>query len=99
MIPVSQAVAVTLDTTADLNANPKLMISADGGMSFTAPHTYQWVPGSMHTIATTSPQTSGIQYGWVRWSDGGAISHSVPTPMGPATITAGCAGPTYISGV
>jgi uncharacterized repeat protein (TIGR01451 family) len=99
IIPVTQTVSVTLDTRADLNATPKLMISGDGGATyFAAPHTFQWVPGSLHTIATTSPQTSGTQYGWVKWSDGGAISHSVMTPGSPATITADFAGPTALGG-
>jgi hypothetical protein len=96
-ITVLTLINVTLDTTADLNATPKLMISADGGMSFTAPHTYQWVPGSMHTIATTSPQTSGVQYNWVRWSDGGGISHSV-SPSSTTTYTAAFAGTTALGG-
>jgi len=37
------------------------------------------VSGSSHTIATTSPQSggTGVQYAWTKWSDHGAISHTV----------------------
>jgi hypothetical protein len=47
------------------------------------------MPGSSHTIATTSPQSggTGVQYIWTNWSDGGAISHTV-APTTNKTYTA-----------
>jgi hypothetical protein len=47
------------------------------------------VSGSSHTIATTSPQSggTGVQYAWTKWSDNGAISHTV-VPTANATYTA-----------
>src|SRR4029453_264973 len=45
---------------------------------------------SSHTIAATSPQNgaSGVRNIWSRWSDGGAISHTVaPTPNTTYTAT------------
>lgn len=50
---------------------------------------YSWTAGSSHTITTTSPQsgTSGTQYLWSSWSDGGAISHTV-APTSNMTYTA-----------
>ncbi len=85
-IPVIQAVTITLDTSPT-----GLQISGDGGTTFfTAPHQFQWIPNSQHTIATTSPQagTPGTQFVWTSWSDAGAISHTITTPSTPTTFTA-----------
>jgi hypothetical protein len=50
----------------------------DGETHFTAPHIFQSVPGSVHTIVTQSPQTSGtnVQLGEVErpWGD---LAHGV----------------------
>jgi hypothetical protein len=56
----------------------------------TAPCTFQWTPGTNHTIATTTPQPggTGTQYVFASWSDGGAISHSITASSSPATYTA-----------
>ena len=84
IVTVAQVVNVTLDTSPT-----GLQISIDGGMPFTAPHVYQFTPNSVHTIATTSPQTSpGTQFIFLSWSDGGAISHAITTPSSPTTYTA-----------
>jgi hypothetical protein len=65
-----------------------LNFSVDG-TAYTAPQTFSWVPGSTHTIATTSPQSggTGVQYGWRNWSDSGTISHTV-APTTNKTYTA-----------
>jgi len=59
------------------------------GTSYSSTQTFSWVPGSSHTIATTSPQSggTGIQYVWTKWSDNGAISHTV-APTTNKTYTA-----------
>ncbi|MCU0782576.1 MAG: leucine-rich repeat protein [Verrucomicrobia bacterium] len=59
------------------------------GTTYTSSQTFNWTPGSSHTIATTSPQSgsTGVQYTWSSWSDGGAMSHSV-SPTSPTTYTA-----------
>jgi uncharacterized repeat protein (TIGR01451 family) len=59
------------------------------GVSYNSTHTFSWVAGSSHTIATTSPQSggTGVQYLWTRWSDNGAISHTV-APTTNKTYTA-----------
>ena len=48
-----------------------------------------WVPGSSHTVSTTSPQSggTGVQYVWTSWSGGGTISHTV-APTTNNTYTA-----------
>jgi uncharacterized delta-60 repeat protein len=64
-----------------------LQITVDG-LNFTAPQNFNWVAGSNHTIATTSPQGSGgTRNVFANWSDGGAISHVV-APTVPTTFTA-----------
>src|SRR5205814_5007801 len=49
------------------------------GTTYTATQTFSWVPGSSHTIATTSPQNgaTGVRYVWTSWTGGRAISHTV----------------------
>jgi len=49
------------------------------GTSYTSAQTFTWVPGSSHTITTTSPQNgaTGVRYAWSSWTGGGAISHTV----------------------
>ncbi len=61
------------------------------GANCTAPCTFSWLPSSSHTIAvSTTPQagTTGVQYAYANWSDGGAQSHTVTVPGTPATYTA-----------
>ena len=78
-------------TPITIQSNPVgRTVSIDGGAAVTTPHVVNWTPGSVHTIATTSPQAggAGTQFIWSNWSDGGAISHSVTAPAGSATYTA-----------
>ena len=58
-------------------------------ITYSAPQTFSWVPGSAHTIATTLTQSgpSGVQYAWSKWSDGGYVSHYI-VPSKNATYTA-----------
>ena len=59
------------------------------GTNYSAAQIFSWGAGSLHTIATTSPQSAGtgVRYRWTQWSDGGAISHSV-APASNITYTA-----------
>ena len=59
------------------------------GTSYSSTQTFSWASGSTHTIATSSPQSggTGIQYVWTKWSDNGAISHTV-APTTNKTYTA-----------
>ena len=75
---------------------PITVQTSPSGLSFTADntnysttHVFNWLPGSNHTIAVTSPQTNGTgtQYTWNSWSDSGPISHAV-APMTGTTYTA-----------
>ncbi len=82
-------VDVGLGSVVTVQTSPSGLAITVDGTAYTAPQTFSWLPGSNHTIATTSPQTSGssTQYVWSSWSDGGAISHPV-NPTNSATYTA-----------
>src|SRR5205085_1017470 len=74
-------VAVTVNT-----APPGLSFAVD---STTFSTVRQWIPGSSHTIATTSPQGGATtQYIFQNWSDSGAASHTVTAPSTAVTYTA-----------
>jgi uncharacterized repeat protein (TIGR02543 family) len=66
-----------------------LLFSVDGGASQTAPQTLNLSQGS-HTIAvaTTQAGSSGTQYVFTAWSDGGAASHTITVGSTAATYTA-----------
>jgi hypothetical protein len=59
------------------------------GTTYSSTQTFTWVSSSSHIIATTSPQSggTGVRYVWTRWSDSGAMSHTV-TPTTNTTYTA-----------
>jgi len=88
----NQTVSTTiniLDSVTVTTSPANLSITVDGVTS-TAPQTFNWVVGSSHTIATTSPQaiSGGTEQVFSSWSDGGAISHSVTAPSSATTYTA-----------
>ncbi len=89
-----------IDTGVDV-----MVQTSPAGLSFTVDGTtysttqeFSWVPGSSHTIATTTPQSggTGARYAWIYWSDGGAISHTV-TPTKNTTFTAKFATQYYLT--
>ncbi len=59
------------------------------GTTYSSTQIFTWASGSSHTIATTSPQSggAGVQHVWTKWSDNGAISHTV-VPNTTKTYTA-----------
>ena len=80
---IQNPIQVTVQT------NPAGRTFSVDSSSYTAAQNFSWDPGSSHTIGTTSPQSggTGVRYVWTRWSDGGAISHTV-TPTTNKTYTA-----------
>src|SRR5207249_7130963 len=72
-----------------VRTNPAGRTFSVDGTTYSSTKRFSWVSGSNHTIATTSPQSggTGIQYVWSRWSDNGAISHTV-APTNSTTYTA-----------
>jgi len=85
-VNISPATVQTTITTSPAG----LLVSVDGGTATAAPLVENWVPGSSHTIATSSPQSGapGVQYVFSSWSDSGAISHSITVPSTATTYTA-----------
>src|SRR5207249_444413 len=59
--------------------NPADLTFSVDDTTYTTTQTFSWQPGSSHTIAATSPQSGGVgvQYVWTKWSDNGAMSHTV----------------------
>src|SRR5262249_52441843 len=72
------AVAATMVTVTVKTSPTGRSFSVDG-TTYTAEQRFRWTSGSTHAIATTSPQSGdpGVQYVWKKWSDQGAISHTV----------------------
>jgi hypothetical protein len=80
---ITQTINITVQTSP---AGPAFTVD---GTSYTGTQIFHFVPGSAHTIATTTPQIIGsTKYLFTSWSDGGAISHSITTPNAPTTYTA-----------
>ena len=66
---------------------PGLAIVVDGATQ-TAPQTFNWTPGSAHTIGVTSPQGGTTRNSYLSWSDQGAQTHTVTAPSTSTTYTA-----------
>jgi uncharacterized protein (TIGR03437 family) len=47
------------------------------GETYVAPRTFNWGPGSTHTIAAEQRQGVQPRFSFARWTDGEAISHSI----------------------
>ena len=67
----------TIGITVGTN-QPGLTFTVDS-ITYTSQQAFDWIPGSTHTISTTTPQdgSTGTRYVWNNWSDGGALSHTV----------------------
>jgi len=67
-----------------------LTVAVDG-TNYTAPVTFDWADGSLHTLDTPSPQVAGDGHSrslFAAWSDGEAQSHSITVPASDSTNTA-----------
>jgi hypothetical protein len=82
------AVAATMVTVTVKTSPTGRSFSVDG-TTYSSTQTFSWASGSSHTVATTSPQNgaTGVRYAFTRWSDNGAISHTV-APTTNKTYTA-----------
>ncbi|MCP8307244.1 MAG: hypothetical protein H3Z53_03685 [archaeon] len=81
---------ITVQVGITVTTSPSGLSIVVDSVTYTAPQTFNWVPGSTHSIGTTSPQSggTGIQYVWTSWSDGGAITHNIVVPSTSTTYTA-----------
>ena len=66
-----------------------LTITADG-VSYSAPQSFNWRAGEIHSIGVPSPQVlaNGTRSTFAGWSDGLAATHAVIVPLFGATYTA-----------
>jgi hypothetical protein len=88
--PITENAAFTQNPVqVTVQTNPISRTFSVDDTSYTSGQTFSWQPGSSHTIATTSPQDggTGVRYMWTKWSDFGAISHTV-APTTNKTYTA-----------
>jgi uncharacterized protein (TIGR03437 family) len=80
--------ATTNQPTFTVTTNPAGRTIVVDGANLTAPQTFNWTPGSSHTLGAPSPQGSGARYLYSNWSDGGAQTHTVTAPNTSTTYTA-----------
>ncbi len=76
--------------TYTVTTNPSGLQIVVDGVTYIAPQTFTWAVGSTHTISVSSPQagSSGTQYVYYSWSDGGGQSHTITAPSASTTYTA-----------
>ena len=78
----------TIPTTMVTTSPSALQVTVDG-TACTAPCTFQWTPGTSHTLtAATQPGTAGAQYTFASWSQGGAASQTITASSSTTTYTA-----------
>lgn len=76
-------------TTITLASDPTGRQLTLDGQPVTAPFSVLGVEGIIRTIGAPSPQTSGTTtFTFVSWSDGGATTHEITTPVNDTTFTA-----------
>jgi hypothetical protein len=57
-----------------------LTITVDG-VNYKTPRTFEWAPGSVHTVTAVNPPiANGTRHLFVRWTDGGAQTHTIVAP-------------------
>ncbi len=63
----------------------------DGSATYTTAQTRSWQPGDAHTLSVDSPQpiSTGVQYVWNTWNDGGGQSHVITVPDTNVVYSAG----------
>ena len=69
---------------------PGLQIEVDG-MTFTSPQSFDWAPGSMHSVNIPSPQGDDSErFLFARWGDSGGQSRTVVPFVANTVFTAHC---------
>lgn len=59
------------------------------GYTYTTTQTFNWTPGSQHTLSAIAPAPSATQrFIASNWSDGGAPTHTITVPAAPTTYLA-----------
>ena len=86
--PVSTPIDILVSVT--VTTSPAGLSFTVDNVNYTSSQSFNWVVGSSHTIATTSPQnvSGGSEEVFGSWSDSGGQSHSVTAPGSTTTYTA-----------
>jgi glucose/arabinose dehydrogenase len=97
-LTVKDSFGLTKEVVRDLlprKANVTLATAPAGlqlkldGTPVSAPVTFTGVAGIVRSLGATSPQTvSGTTWVFASWSDGGAATHTISTPLANTTYTA-----------
>lgn len=76
-------VNVTVDT------DPQGLSFSVDGTPYTTTQVFSWIPGSEHSVETSTPQEGGTgeRFVFSEWSDGGGLSHDYVTPDEDITLT------------
>lgn len=76
-------------TATTVTTTPAGLSIVVDGVTATGPQSFNWTPGSTHTIAVSSPQgPADPRYVFVRWSDGGDASHTITAAAGQTVFCA-----------
>src|SRR6202022_4562297 len=91
--PVTQDILLTptgLVRNVTITTNPANLSLLVDGVSYSSQQTFQWVPGSKHTLVASSPQSvaTGVREVFVAWSNGGGASQTIVVPNQDVTYTA-----------
>ena len=88
---ISLYMAYDSQATVTLTTIPGgLTVNVDG-TNYTAPTSFTWATNSSHTLSAADAQLSGdghARYPFLSWSDGGAQTHAVTTPLFDTNYTA-----------
>jgi len=75
-------------STAVTSNPPGLEVEVDA-VTYKTPKSFEWAPGTTHTLGVSSPQGSGAErYVFGRWSDDGAPSHAITASASETVFTA-----------
>ena len=85
---ISRAYGFTPTATTITTVPSGLPITVDG-VAAVSPTSFDWAPGSTHTIAVnTQAGSADPRYVFVRWSDGGDPSHTITASAGQTVFCA-----------
>ena len=77
---------LTPDVAVTVASVPSGLTLTVDGTPVTTPATFQWTPGTSHTLDASGP--NGTQYVFQSWSQGGNASQTIVAPSSPTTYTA-----------
>jgi len=87
--PRTYVASFTTEYLTNVTTSPPNRAVVVDGVTLTAPQSFWWGAGSVHSLDVPSPQTAGsTRYAFSTWSDGGAQAHTA-IASGPQTFTAG----------